>query len=435
MEDTMNSKPSDDDGLSLPPHDLEAERLVLAAMLWAAPQVEAAAEILSPEDFFRPGHQVLFREMVTMWAAGEPIDPVTLREWLARSGDLQAIGGPQAGPMYLAGLYSLRAPGQVSAHAGIVRDRSVRRRLLETAARLDQMARTPGNDPGEILARAEAEIGETITRTAAESAMDELASAEAFLAQSFTRLGPVIPGLLDHEDRVVLVGLEGTGKSTLARQMAVAAAAGRHPFLNAEIRPVRSLIVDLENPRPLLQKAMGKLQLVAKQFPSYQPGRVMVFSRPGGMDLRNARDSYRLADAIRRAKPDLIVAGPVYKMFADNGDSSEQIHSGVTRFWDMIRERTGATLWLETHAPIASNYGKGRLLRPLGSGIWTRWPEFGIALVDSGKGEYLLDRFRGDREEGRNWPMSLQRNQWPDTGWPFTVRQWGDQGVPLEEAR
>jgi replicative DNA helicase len=230
----------------------------------------------------------------------------------------------------------------------------------------------------------------------------------------------------------VLVGLEGTGKSTLGRQMAVAAAAGRHPFLNAAIRPVRSLIVDLENPRPLLQRAIGKLQRVAQQFPSYQPGRGMVFSRPGGMDLRNARDSYRLADAIRRAKPDLIVAGPVYKMFTDNGDSSEQIHSGVSRFWDMIRERTGATLLMETHAPIASNYGKGRLLRPLGSGIWTRWPEFGIALVDNGKGEYLLDRFRGDREEGRDWPESLQRNQWPETGWPFLVKHWGDRGVPLE---
>lgn len=57
----------------------------------------------------------------------------------------------------------------------------------------------------------------------------------------------LIPGLMRQQGRIVLVGFEGDGKSTLLRQVAVASAAGVHPFTGEPVTPLPVLLVDLEN--------------------------------------------------------------------------------------------------------------------------------------------------------------------------------------------
>jgi replicative DNA helicase len=152
--------------------------------------------------------------------------------------------------------------------------------------------------------------------------------------------------------------------------------------------------------------------------PGWDKANLRVIAQPGGADLTRASDVLRLSDAIRRAEPDLIIAGPIYKMYADRGQGAEELHSQITHFWDQIRARYGPALLLEAHAP-GSTAGGARVLRPLGSSIWMRWPEFGFALARSGKA-WKLDRFRGDREEGRPWPEKLMRNDVPAPfGWPW----------------
>jgi len=65
--------------------------------------------------------------------------------------------------------------------------------------------------------------------------------------------------------------------------------------------------------------------------------------------------------------------------------------------------------------------GSQRDLRPLGSGVWQRWPEFGISLRadPENRGELKVGRFRGDRDE-RQWPMRLTRPAWGEPWrWPW----------------
>ena len=46
---------------------------------------------------------------------------------------------------------------------------------------------------------------------------------------------------IEQQERVIVVAAEGAGKTTLARQVALMASAGIHPFLRSPMKPVRTL--------------------------------------------------------------------------------------------------------------------------------------------------------------------------------------------------
>ncbi|MBS3942551.1 MAG: replicative DNA helicase, partial [Actinobacteria bacterium] len=68
----------------VPPHSLEAEVSVLGAALLSRNAASEAVEVLEPEHFYRNAHRTVFEAIRDLLAAGEPIDTVTLTEWLAR---------------------------------------------------------------------------------------------------------------------------------------------------------------------------------------------------------------------------------------------------------------------------------------------------------------------------------------------------------------
>jgi len=71
-------------------------------------------------------------------------------------------------------------------------------------------------------------------------------------------------------------------------------------------------------------------------------------------------------------------------------------------------------LVMETHAPHGGNFGRD--LRPFGSSVWLRWPEFGIGLRKEDDDRYLVEHWRGPRDK-RTWPTALQRRR----EWPWTA--------------
>src|SRR4051812_28136296 len=82
------------------PHNLEAERAILGAVLMHNGRLAEALDITRSGDFFRAAHRVILDGMIALDAAGQAIDLVTLREELSRVGKLDDIGGPA----YLASL-------------------------------------------------------------------------------------------------------------------------------------------------------------------------------------------------------------------------------------------------------------------------------------------------------------------------------------------
>src|ERR1700704_3416888 len=76
------------------PHNLEAERSVLGAVLLHNDAFNLAAEVIDSKDFFRDAHRRIFDKMVKLSERGDAIDLVTLKEELGRSSEPGEVGGP-----------------------------------------------------------------------------------------------------------------------------------------------------------------------------------------------------------------------------------------------------------------------------------------------------------------------------------------------------
>lgn len=232
----------------------------------------------------------------------------------------------------------------------------------------------------------------------------------------------VIPGVLEKQERVIVVAAEGVGKTMLARQVAICCAAGIHPFTYQRMPRVRTLTVDLENPERIIKRTSSKIMsaAISRGFADDVDAHLLI--KPDGLDLCSAKDRALLESYIDRIRPELICIGPLYKSFIDSGTrTSEALAIEVARYLDQIRDVYGCALWLEHHAPLGSV--GSRDLRPFGSSVWSRWPEFGIALQPDPTAlegfVYEVRHFRGARDI-REWPTKMKRG----TLFPFEVLEF-----------
>jgi hypothetical protein len=233
----------------------------------------------------------------------------------------------------------------------------------------------------------------------------------------------VIPGLIERIERVIVVAAEGVGKTMLARQVGILCSAGIHPFSFQEIPRIRTLSVDLENPERIIRRTSRSIALQAMHHSKLSSLDAFILTKPSGMDLLHARDRAILEEALDKVKPHMLIIGPLYKAFVDpGGRTSEAVAVEVAKYLDTIRTIYNCALWIEHHAPLGSS-STTRDLRPFGSAVWSRWPEFGISLQPDPTivGEYVYDikHFRGARDE-RQWPLKIKRGK----RFPFEVVEW-----------
>src|SRR2546425_8514694 len=77
----------------VPPHDLDAEMSVLGSILLDPLSIAKVLQFLHPEDFYRENNGQVYRAALDLFAAGEPIDNVTVAAQLQTMGMLDRIGG------------------------------------------------------------------------------------------------------------------------------------------------------------------------------------------------------------------------------------------------------------------------------------------------------------------------------------------------------
>jgi hypothetical protein len=412
---SIAAAPDPEDDFTEPdPHDMAAEQAVLGAMILSAAAAERCLSALTADDFYRPAHQVIFAGIRTLVRAGEPADAITLMARLQDAGDLRAAGGA---PYLHTLIASVPTVAQAAHYAQIVRDRAVRRRLLEAGCRIAQMAREGAGDAHGLTERAVREA--EAVRDAGQGDDVATPTITEFLA------GPeddaydwIVPGLLERGDRLVLTGTEGAGKSTLFRMLAVTIAAGVHPFDHEPIEPKRVLIVDCENGAAHTRRKIRPLVIQAdcEGFPVRETN-LWIEVRPEGLDLAADKDVSWLLRRIATINPDVVTIGPLSRLAprALNDDSDA---APIIATLNMIRAR-GACVLLEAHAGHALGTGGRRDLRPRGSSAFLGWPEFGWGIrssdLDEAKKRRLVDvvPWRGDRDE-REWPERLVAGgTWP----------------------
>ncbi|MDA8160732.1 MAG: replicative DNA helicase [Desulfobacteraceae bacterium] len=117
----------------LPPQNIEAEQGVLGSLLLAPGAIDKVADLLKPDDFYRPAHQTIFGAMLTLFSRTEPLDLVTVANQLQAANRLEEIGGAA----YLAGLADIvPVASNITHYARIVRDKSVLRQLIKATSEI-----------------------------------------------------------------------------------------------------------------------------------------------------------------------------------------------------------------------------------------------------------------------------------------------------------
>lgn len=386
------------------PNNLQAERSLLGAILLSRHAVEEASENVSAGDFYLPAHGDVFAAVVALLNAGEPTDPTSVHEHLRRTGS----------SVMLADLLEFQRETPVTTSAGryarIIAEHAALRRTI-AACRTAMEAAYALADVDQVVGGLRVDLDAVDMPLGSEPAGVWLSGD---LAQQASEPQPwVIPGLLRRQWRALFVSGEGSGKSVLLAQLAHMAACGTHPLSLRSMPACRStLMVDLENSD----------DVVVGRVSETSPGDCWVWHRPEGIDLRTRRDRSAFEALIAKRRPELVCMGPLYKAYTRTSkESDEQVAVEVQQVLDRLRIRYGFALVLEHHAGHGES-GARREMRPYGSSLWLRWPEFGIGLKrdPDRKGSLKLGRFRGDRVKAE-WPERIDQDG--NGGW---IGRWNE---------
>jgi replicative DNA helicase len=211
----------------VPPHSLEAEVSVLGAALLSRTAASEADELLRADDFYRNAHRLVFEGIQALLASGEPIDTVTLTDWLARQDRLDEVGGAAA-------IHDLTVAVPTAANAAyyarIVHDRALLRRLIEAGTQVARLGYEATDDAATIVDRAETIVFEVAqTRGGTEYAvlgellnesfeqierLAERGSEVTGLATGFDDLDRLTAGL-QPQNLIILAARPAMGKSSL----------------------------------------------------------------------------------------------------------------------------------------------------------------------------------------------------------------------------
>ena len=372
--------------------DEAAERALLGAAL-LDPRIVPAVR-LGERDFASLLHGLLWDAIGQAHRAGVTPDPATVAAYMptGMAGEAARVLVDVVGDGIVA---------NAEAYAEAVRDAAERRRVASVLTGLQQRIHDAARPVADTLAVAETEL---FAVTALDAVAETLWTLDEFIDRPMPDLEWTVPGLLAAGERLVLTGVEGYGKSVLMRQLAVTIGAGVHPFSLRTIPRKKVLFVDCENPERIMMSKLDEIRRVVRARGQTAPS-TWIKRYPGGLDLTQPRDRLELHHVLTLTRPDLLLIGPVYKLYVGGSNAREEdLARQVTDTLDKLREEFGFSLILEHHSPHAASGMERRNVRPIGSSLWLRWPEFGFGLRPH-EGTALTDRdaevvpWRGSRDE------------------------------------
>ena len=214
--------------LKVPPHNMEAEQTILGGVLMNNDALNQIMDVLSPDDFYREAHAILFEGMVGLYNRGDPIDVITLSQFLGEKSSFEKVGGNS----YLGSLVrAVSTSAGIIYHAQIVKDLSVRRKLIGQCSTISESCFQDWESIEDLLELAE----QSIFDIAEEQIKEGFQSLEEVIKGSFKKLESVaefegfvtgVPtGFTDFDrytaglqpaDLIIIAGRPSMGKTALA---------------------------------------------------------------------------------------------------------------------------------------------------------------------------------------------------------------------------
>jgi replicative DNA helicase len=136
----------------IPPHNLDAERSVIGAVLLTSDVLMDVVDIVKPDDFYSRNHASIFETIIELFNQNLPVDVVTVTERLATKGILETVGGIP----YIASLADgVPLSSNAKQYATIVAEKSIQRKLIKAAYEISKTAYEPEGDISQALEMAE----------------------------------------------------------------------------------------------------------------------------------------------------------------------------------------------------------------------------------------------------------------------------------------
>ncbi|MFI9598876.1 replicative DNA helicase [Streptomyces sp. NPDC052043] len=137
------------------PHDFGAEQSVLGSMLLSGAVIDSMVATLTSAAFYRPAHQVIFDAITGLYGRSSKIDPITVGDELASTGDLAKVGGSS----YLHELVrAVPTVAHAEKHAEIIRKKAALRAVIEASNRAAARAYAQQDEADDILDDAMADL-------------------------------------------------------------------------------------------------------------------------------------------------------------------------------------------------------------------------------------------------------------------------------------
>jgi len=219
--------------IRMQPQSVEAERSVIGGLLLSPDGWDAIAELVAAEDFYRPEHRAIFRQIAKLVDLGQPVDVITVADRLLATGELEAAGGHT----YLAELAETTpTAANIRAYAKAVHERAVLRKLIDAAQDIATTGFHPeGRTAEELLDEAERrimQISEEGPKTGGARAMEPLLQGALERIEELFQSGGDITGLstgfidldrmtsgLQDSDLVIVAGRPSMGKTSFAMNL------------------------------------------------------------------------------------------------------------------------------------------------------------------------------------------------------------------------
>lgn len=139
----------------IPPQQIEAEQSLLGGIMLDSSGLPSALEVLKGDEFYKDSHRLIFRVIQDLFEENEPVDLITVTDLLAERKQLESVGGAS----YVASLTgSVGSSANVAAYAKIISEKSVLRRLIQSANEILALTYGGGKSVEEVLDAAEASI-------------------------------------------------------------------------------------------------------------------------------------------------------------------------------------------------------------------------------------------------------------------------------------
>lgn len=383
------------------------------------------AGLLTENDFYRRDHQLVFAGVCALAEKGQPCDAVTVGEWF----DAQGMAERVAGGAYLIELASQTpSAANIRAYAGIVADKSRRRRLITLGTELANAGFIPeGRSVEDIMATALQQMEDVGARQDTPAGLHDVALAD-FMQTPASTVGYAVRPIVPRGVVTLWGGHGGAGKSISALQLVAHGACGEFWQGLEPEGAIRSVFVSLEDPGDLVRY---RLRRVCESYGLEErrvASNVRVFDCPTGkgalmtevvhFGVRSMVET-PLMGHLRRAceGADLIIVDNASEAFGGNENDRQAVRAFMGALTRIAKEHNaGLVLLAHIDKAAARNGSNGNTYS--GSTAWHNSARSRIAIV----------AMEGEGDEPSTVQLRHEKNNLGKRADPISLK-WNEHGV------